>query len=101
SRYLVADTQRLIASPRFEEPEAALQTLARLHVVAAGAPVFPDVVQRDDTDARALFITDGLAAVTVPAGVETVSVFQVADNAGITAFDVRAVPGDPGRFQAF
>lgn len=101
SRYLVADTQRLIASPRFEEPEAALATLSRLHVVAGGEPVFPDVVRRSDSDVRLLFLTDGVSSVSPPAGAETLSVFQVADNAGITAFDVRAVPGDPRRHEAF
>jgi len=100
SRYLVADTQRLIASPHFEEPEAALATLARLHVAPGGEPVFPDVVRRGDSDLRSVFVTDGVSAVSPPTGVETLSVFQVADNAGITAFEVRAAPGDPRRYQA-
>ncbi len=101
SRYLVADTQRLIASPHFEEPEPALATLGRLRVIAGGEPAFPGVVRAGDTDVRTVFVTDGVAALSPPAGAETVSVFQVADNAGITAFEVRALPGDPRRFQAF
>jgi Ca-activated chloride channel family protein len=101
SRYLVADTQRLIASPRFEETDAALATLGRLHVVAGGEPVFPDVVRPGDAEVRLVFVTDGVSAMSPPPGAETLSVFQVADNAGITAFDVRAVPGDPRRHQAF
>jgi hypothetical protein len=100
SRYLVADTQRLIASPRFEEPEAALTTLARLHVVPGGEPVFPDVVRPRDREVRSVFVTDGVSAVSPPTGAETLSVFQGTDNAGVTAFDVRAVPGDPRRYQA-
>ncbi|HTS52122.1 MAG TPA: hypothetical protein VMH26_02510 [Burkholderiales bacterium] len=101
SRYLVADTQRTIASPRFEEPEAALETLDRLRVVPGGEPVFPGVLRADGADARAVFVTDGVAAVPVPQGVEILSVFQAADNVGITAFDVRAVPRDARRHQAF
>ena len=101
SRYLVADTQRLIASPYFEEREAALGTLGRLRVVAGSEPAFPGVVPAGDTDVRTVFVTDGVAALSPPPGVETVSVFQAADNAGITAFEVRALPGDPRRFQAF
>jgi len=100
SLFLVADTQRLISSPRFEEPDAALTTLARLHIVPGGEPVFPDVVRPGDRDIRSVFVTDGVSPVLPPAGVETLSVFQAADNAGITAFDVRAVPGDPRRYQA-
>ncbi len=101
SHYLVADTQRTIASPRFEEPDAALATLGRLRVVPGGEPVFPDVFAADGTDVRAVFVTDGVAAVLPPPGVETLSVFQVADNVGITAFEVRAVPGDARRHQGF
>jgi Ca-activated chloride channel family protein len=101
SRYLVADTQRTIASPRFEEPDAALETLGRLRVVPGGEPLFPDVFAADGTDLRAVFVTDGVAAVLPSPGAETLSVFQVADNVGITAFDVRAIPGDARRHQGF
>jgi len=48
-----------------------------------------------------VFITDGVAPVTVPDGVRTVSVFQPVANVGITAFDVRALPADPSRVEAF
>ena len=101
SRYLVADTQRSIASPRFEEPAAAVQTLSSLRVVPGVNPLFPDVLAIRDQNLHAWFITDGVAAIQAPEGVETRSVFQIADNVGITAFDVRAVPGDARRHQAF
>ncbi|MEO8628567.1 MAG: BatA domain-containing protein [Betaproteobacteria bacterium] len=101
SRYLVADTQRTIASPRFETRDAALATLERLHVVAGGAPVFPDVVAGGDAQVRTVFVTDGVAGIEPGPGVETVSVFQIADNVGITAFDVRPIPGDARRHEAY
>ena len=101
SRYLVADTQRSIVSPRFEERAAALQTLAGLRVVPGADPLFPDAVATPAQELGAWFITDGVAAIRVPAGVETRSVFQIADNVGITAFDVRALPGAARRHQAF
>jgi hypothetical protein len=101
SRYLVADTQRTIASPRFEESEAALATLRRLRVVPGGQPVFPDVRGAMGTDMRSVLVTDGVATLSPPTGIETRSVFQLADNVGITAFDVRPTPGDPGRYQGF
>lgn len=101
SRYLVADTRRQIASPHFEEPEAALTTLEHLRVAPGGVPVFPHVVPPANPELRAVLISDGLAQLDVPGGVETLPVFQVADNAGITAFDVRAMPADPRRQQAY
>jgi hypothetical protein len=47
------------------------------------------------------FFTDGVSGIAPPAAVKVVPAFQLADNVGITAFDVRAVPGDPRRHQAF
>ena len=101
ARYLIADTQRQIGSPHFEEVDPALATLERLRVTLGGEPVFPQVVPRGDPDLRAVLITDGVARLEVPGGVESLPVFQVADNAGLTAFDVRAMPADPVRQQAY
>ncbi|PWT72082.1 MAG: hypothetical protein C5B46_07245, partial [Proteobacteria bacterium] len=100
-RYMVADTGREIASPRFEEADAALATLQRLRVQASRAEMFPGVLETSGSDLHAVFITDGVGPVTPPPEVETVSVFQPAENAGITAFEVRALPADPRRYQAY
>jgi len=101
SQYMVADTQRLIASPRFEEPDAAIATLDRLRVVPGGHAVFPDVLASANAAVRVVLVTDGVARLPVPMEAEAFSVFQPADNVGITAFDVRAVPRAPRRYQAF
>jgi Aerotolerance regulator N-terminal len=101
SRYLVEDTQRTIASPRFEESEAALATVGRLRVVPGGRPEFPGVLEAMGPGIRSVLVTDGVAALSPPRGTETCSVFQLADNVGITAFDVRPAPGYPGRYQGF
>ncbi len=101
SRYMVADTQRTIASPRFEESNAALATLDRLRVVTGGRPIFPDVSRAGGADVRAVLVTDGVADLLPPPQTETLSVFQAADNVGITAFELRAAPGDRRRYQAF
>ncbi len=101
SRYLVADTQRTIASPRFETRDAALTTLERLHVVPGGTPVFTDIVAGGVAQVRTVLVTDGVAGVEPGAKVEMVSVFQIADNVGITAFDVRPIPGDARRQEAY
>ena len=101
SRYWVADTQRTIASPRFEESDAALATLDRLRVITGGRPVFPDVTGPGSAGARSVLITDGVADLMPPPQTETLSVFQPADNVGITVFDLRAAAGDRRRYQAF
>jgi hypothetical protein len=100
---MVADALRQIATPSFQEREAALVTLRRLTVSAGAAPAFPDVARPLDARAnlRILFVTDGVAGITPPPGVTTLSAYYPADNVGIGAFDVRPVPGDPARYQAF
>ena len=61
-RYAAADC---LAALR--EREAALSTLARLHVVAGGKPQFPDVLRSGERDVRAVLITDGVAAIDAAA----------------------------------
>ncbi len=100
SQYMVADSQRTLASPRFEESHAALDTLDRLRVVTGGRPIFPDVPRTGAAGVRAVLVTDGVADLLPPTGTDTLSVFEPADNVGITVFDLRAAPGDRHRYQA-
>src|SRR5258706_14538842 len=46
-------------------------------------------------------ITDGVSIGTVPAQARLESVFESVENAGITAFEVRALPADPRRYLAY
>jgi hypothetical protein len=101
SRYMVADTRRMIASPHFEEPDAAIATLDSVWVLPGGHAVFPDVLASGDSAVRVVLVTDGVAPLSIPMEAETLSVFEPADNVGITAFDLRAVPGARRRYQAF
>ena len=101
SRYMVADARRTIASPRFEDSDAALATLERLRIVPGGRPAFSDVLWARGKGVRAVLVTDGVADLAPPTQTETLSVFQPADNVGITAFDLRATHGDRRRYQAF
>ena len=101
ARFMIADTRRLVGSPRLESREAALSTLAQLHVVPGGRPQFPNILRSDERDVRAVLITDGVAALATPPNVQTLSVYQIADNVGITAFEVRPLPRDVHRFQAY
>lgn len=58
---------------------------------------FPQVIEGSET----LFITDGVMPYDVPPGVRVESVFAGADNAAITAFDVRRDWRSPGRYEAY
>ena len=101
SWYMVADTRRTVATPRFEQLEPALARLGSLHVVPGGRPVLPDVLSRGGADVRAVLITDGVAELQPSSQMQTLSVFEPADNVGITAFELRSVPGADRRYQAF
>ena len=50
---------------------------------------------------NAIFITDGVTLYDVPADVRVESVFAAADNAAITAFDIRRDWRSPGRYEAY
>jgi hypothetical protein len=103
SRFLVADTMRQVSSPTFQDKRAALTTLERIKPGSGGQSRFPDVSlpQHAGTAGQALFITDGVSGVEPPKDVQAISVFQPVDNVGITAFDVRPVPGNPRHYEAF
>lgn len=50
---------------------------------------------------QTIFLTDGVTAYDVPPGVRVESVFAAADNAAITAFDVRRDFREAGRYEAY
>jgi hypothetical protein len=109
SRFLVADTTHQIATPVFASRDEALARLRALRPRPGVPAWFPDVAalradahDRGAHDTRQLwFITDGVAPLPAPRGVDTVSVFEPADNVGLIAFDVRAAPAEPRRFEAY
>lgn len=102
-RTKVVDTMGTLGAPVFEDRRRALAELDRIGADARGKPRFPETMSPDKKGdaARIVFITDGVAALDVPDGVEVVSAFEPAANVGLTAFDVRALPGDPRRYEAF
>lgn len=101
-RTRVVDTMGILGAPAFEDRRRALAELDRVAVDARATPRFPEIARADAASGEAyvLFITDGVAAVDVPKGAQVLSVFEPAPNVGITAFDVRALPGDPRRHEA-
>jgi hypothetical protein len=103
SRFLIADTTHQIATPALESPEDALARLRILAPRAGVQPWFPDVARPAGAGQRLQiwFLTDGVAQLDVPRTARLVSAFQVADNLGITAFEVRALPADARRHEAY
>ena len=105
SRFLIADTMHTVGSPGFDDRRDVLKTLATLKPAAGGMPRFPGIGSgaggAADLPSSIVFISDGVAPLSLPAGVRTISVFEPAPNVGITAFDVRPQATDPRRFDAF
>jgi hypothetical protein len=102
SRFLIADTMRATVAPAFEPGAVALQRLRALQVMPGGTPWFPDLGELRAGERRRLWlVTDGVVDIAAPTGTRTLSVFQVADNAGITAFEVHALPSDTRRHEAY
>ncbi len=105
SEFLLLDTAgqrggRSFASAR--EALADLEAMAPVHGAEHRFPDLGDLLAAPESEGAAVvFIGDGVAVSQLPPGVERVSVLESVANAGITAFDVRPLPTDPGRFEAF
>jgi hypothetical protein len=61
-------------------------------------PQFPKV---DGRDAQVYFVSDGVAIHNTPSFVKKISVFEAANNVGITAFEIRSVPSTPQGYEAY
>jgi hypothetical protein len=103
SEYLVTDTAGRLVGTEFGSRRTAIERLEGLRVSLNEASAFPagDPVLFSDPGTEIYFITDGVMVREAPSGVRVVSVFQPVDNVGVTAFDLRPVPAEPNRFEAF
>lgn len=95
----LADTMRRVVTPSFQNRKDALAQLARLQVSYGLQPTTPLPAQ--STGIETVVITDGVSIGMVPAQAKLESVFESVENAGITAFEVRSLPADPGRTLAY
>ena len=95
----LADTMRRIATPAFENRDDALAQLAPLKVSYGPVPTVP--LPEQPAGIETVVITDGVSIGDVPAQARLESVFESVENAGITAFEVRAPPADPRRALAY
>lgn len=103
SRFMLADTTHRISTPAFATRQDIVAQARALEPGFGERAWFPDLATLPGVrDSRQLwFVTDGVAPVQVPDPVRVASVFRNADNVGITAFELRAAPGDPRRHDAF
>jgi len=99
TQVLLIDTMRRIATPGFEDRDAAIERLQQLHIAYGGVPRVPDIAQA--AEAETVVISDGVQITGVPASARLDSVFEPVENAGITEFEVRPLPADPRRYTAF
>jgi hypothetical protein len=61
-------------------------------------PQFPRV---DAANSQVYFISDGVTLHSTPATVKRISVFETANNVGITAFEIRSIPSTPLGYEAY
>ena len=103
SEYLVTDTAGRLVGTEFGSRRNALERLEGLSVSLQEASAFPtaDPILFSDPGTEIFFITDGVMVREAPSGVRLISVFEPVDNVGVTAFDLRPVPAEPNRFEAF
>jgi hypothetical protein len=99
SQIWLADTMHRIATPAFENRMDALAQLERLQVTHGSVPTVP--LPEQSAGIETVVITDGVSIGAAPAQARLESVFEAVENAGITAFEVRALPADPRRTLAY
>jgi hypothetical protein len=95
----VADTMRRIATPSFLARDDALAQLTHLSAAAGPLPALPLPAMHDAVEV--MIFTDGVGIGALPAHAKVQSVFESVENAGIIAFELRALPADPRRYVAY
>lgn len=98
SRFLIVDTAGQAPPIEPGGRAAALDVLDGLTVSLGGHAQFPLL---PPSTGELYFVSDGVMVDDVPAEAERVSVYEAADNVGITAFEIRSVPSAPFSYQAF
>ncbi len=97
-KFLILDTSGQAPPTEAGDRRSALEALAGLTISLSGDPEFPDLL---DLESEIVFISDGVMVADAPPEATVISVFEPAYNAGITAFEIEALPSEPTRYQAF
>lgn len=95
-RFTVTDRTGRAIAPASRDRALALDAISRLEVTAA-----PLRLPAAEPDGETWLITDGVGLDTVPSGVRVLSVYEPADNVGVSGFEIRSVPTDPFVYEAF
>ena len=97
TEFRVIDTSGVIASAFTTDRDEARNLIDHMSPKTAD-PQFPRV---DGTDSQVYFVSDGVTLHSTPSFVKRISVFEAANNVGITAFEIRAVPSTPLGYEAY
>jgi hypothetical protein len=97
SQFRVADTSGRVDTAPTSDRREIREAIERMKPMA-GAARFPDI---DAETAHLRFITDGVVPLGLPRGVIRESVFEPAENVGITAFEIRATPSSALAYEAY
>ncbi len=103
SQYLVTDTGGQFPGTGFTSRARALELVDELRPALRDRARFPeeDPSLADDAQTDVYLIGDGVLIRDAPSHVTPISVFEPADNVGITAFDLRPVPAEATRYEGF
>ncbi len=96
AEFRIVDTSGETAFPFTPDRAEALEWIGRLSP-ANVKPRFPTL----SGDASVYLISDGVALDDIPGRVESISVFERANNVAITAFEVKPVPSSPLAYEAY
>jgi hypothetical protein len=97
TEFRVIDTSAATASA-FTTDRSEVRRLIDQMSPKASDPQFPKV---DGRDSQVYFVSDGVAIHNTPSFVRRISVFEAANNVGITAFEIRSVPSSPLGYEAY
>jgi len=97
TEFRVLDTAGATASAFTTDRNEARRLIDTMSPKSAD-PQFPRV---DGRNSQVYFVSDGVAIHNTPSFVRRVSVFESANNVGITAFEIRSIPSIPLGYEAY
>ena len=97
TEFRLIDTSGVTASA-FTTDRNEIRTLIDQMSPKTADPLFPKV---DARDSQVYFVSDGVALHNTPQSVKRISVFESANNVGITAFEIRSIPSTPLGYEAY
>jgi hypothetical protein len=100
TEFRVADTSGRVDSGFTTDRRQIRNRIEQMQPTVAIAR-FPQLDEDTKDRTAVFFVTDGVVPVAAPANASKVSVFQPAENVGITAFEVRSTPSSPLAYEAY